>query len=215
MARQKEQARAAGKFKMAANLEYSGPATTFHGYDTLEAKGNVLALYKDGAPVNELHRRRDRRRGARRHAVLRRIRRPGRRPRRAAQSAHGIFAVEDTQKIQAAVFGHHGVVEHRQADGRRWRQRAGRPAGARAHHAQPLGHAPDAQGLARSARRACAAEGFAGRSGQDALRLRPQPADDRRRDPPRRAHRQCRNPRQCGDAGARAADRRGAEDRVP
>ncbi len=52
MARQKEQARAAGKFKMAANLEYDGPATAFHGYDNLEFKGNVLALYKDGAAVN-------------------------------------------------------------------------------------------------------------------------------------------------------------------
>ena len=40
MARQSDQARAAGKFKMAANLEYDGPATTFHGYETLEAKGN-------------------------------------------------------------------------------------------------------------------------------------------------------------------------------
>ncbi len=48
MARQKEQARAAGKFKMAAALDYSGPATTFHGYETLEFKGKVLALYKDG-----------------------------------------------------------------------------------------------------------------------------------------------------------------------
>jgi alanyl-tRNA synthetase len=27
------------------------------------------------------------------------------------RSSHGIFAVEDTQKIQAAVFGHHGVVK--------------------------------------------------------------------------------------------------------
>jgi len=27
------------------------------------------------------------------------------------QSVHGIFAVEDTQKIQATVFGHHGVVK--------------------------------------------------------------------------------------------------------
>ncbi|MDP2794652.1 MAG: alanine--tRNA ligase-related protein, partial [Sulfurisoma sp.] len=54
MAHQREQARAAGKFKMAANLEYDGPATTFHGYDMLEAKGNVLALYKGGAQVNEL-----------------------------------------------------------------------------------------------------------------------------------------------------------------
>ena len=54
MQHQKETARAAGKFKMAANLEYDGPETTFHGYDVLEEKGNILALYKDGAPVNEL-----------------------------------------------------------------------------------------------------------------------------------------------------------------
>jgi alanyl-tRNA synthetase len=33
--RQREQARAAGKFKMAAGLEYSGAATTFHGYEHL------------------------------------------------------------------------------------------------------------------------------------------------------------------------------------
>ena len=65
--RQKEQARAAGKFKMAANLEYDGPATTFHGYDALEHKGNILALYKDGVPVNETQRRRDGRGGAGRH----------------------------------------------------------------------------------------------------------------------------------------------------
>lgn len=78
MARQKEQARAAGKFKMAANLDYDGPETTFHGYELLEEKGNILALYKDSAPVNELlegemgvvvldH-----------TPVLRRVRRPGR-----------------------------------------------------------------------------------------------------------------------------------------
>jgi alanyl-tRNA synthetase len=55
MAAQREQARAAGKFKMAVNLEYDGPATNFHGYDTLEHKGNILALYKDGVEVNELN----------------------------------------------------------------------------------------------------------------------------------------------------------------
>ncbi|MHB8166516.1 MAG: alanine--tRNA ligase, partial [Sulfuricella sp.] len=110
MARQKEQARAAGKFKMAANLEYAGPATAFHGYETLEAKGNVLALYRDGAPVNELVE------GEMGVAVLDNT------PfyaesggqvgdRGALQSVHGIFAVEDTQKIQASVFGHHGVVK--------------------------------------------------------------------------------------------------------
>jgi alanyl-tRNA synthetase len=109
MARQKEQARAAGKFKMAANLEYAGPATVFHGYEALEAKGNVLALYKDGSPVNELAE------GEIGVVVLDNT------PfyaesggqvgdRGALQSVHGIFAVEDTQKIQASVFGHHGVV---------------------------------------------------------------------------------------------------------
>ena len=36
--RQREQARAAGKFKMAQGLEYSGAATTFHGYDAARAR---------------------------------------------------------------------------------------------------------------------------------------------------------------------------------
>jgi alanyl-tRNA synthetase len=110
MARQKEQARAAGKFKMALALEYDGPATTFHGYETLDFKGNVLALYKDGTAVNELHE------GDLGVVVLDNT------PfyaesggqvgdRGELRSSHGIFAVEDTQKIQAAVFGHHGVVK--------------------------------------------------------------------------------------------------------
>jgi alanyl-tRNA synthetase len=110
MARQKEQARAAGKFKMATNLEYSGPATTFHGYDSLETKANVLALYKEGVAVNQLNE------GEMGVVVLDDT------PfyaesggqvgdRGALQSVHGIFAVEDTQKIQATVFGHHGVVK--------------------------------------------------------------------------------------------------------
>ncbi len=109
MARQKEQARAAGKFKMATNLEYSGPATTFHGYSELESKGNVLALYKDGVPVNQLAE------GEMGVVVLDDT------PfyaesggqvgdRGELRSVHGIFAVEDTLKIQATVFGHHGVV---------------------------------------------------------------------------------------------------------
>ena len=110
MAHQKEQARAAGKFKMAAALDYAGPVTTFHGYTLLEAKGNVLALYKEGVPVNELVE------GEMGVAVLDDT------PfyaesggqcgdRGVLQSVHGIFAVEDTLKIQASVFGHHGVVK--------------------------------------------------------------------------------------------------------
>jgi alanyl-tRNA synthetase len=109
MAQQKQQARAAGKFKMAANLEYAGPVTTFHGYDTLEHKGNVLALYKDGASVNELHE------GDTGVVVLDDTPFYAESGGQAGDSGelrsiHGIFAVEDTQKIQASVFGHHGVL---------------------------------------------------------------------------------------------------------
>ena len=110
MTRQKEQARAAGKFKMATNLEYAGPASTFHGYDGLESTGRILALYKDGVAVNELNE------GDLGVAVLDET------PfyaesggqvgdRGEIKAAGGIFAVEDTLKIQAAVFGHHGVVK--------------------------------------------------------------------------------------------------------
>jgi len=110
MARQKEQARAAGKFKMAANLEYDGPASVFHGYESLEAKGKVLALYKDGAAVEELHE------GDLGVVVLDHT------PfyaesggqvgdRGELKGSGGIFAVEDTLKIQATVFGHHGVLK--------------------------------------------------------------------------------------------------------
>ncbi len=110
MARQKEQARAAGKFKMAANLEYTGQETVFHGYESLEAKGKVLALYKDGAAVDALNE------GDLGVVVLDNT------PfyaesggqvgdRGELKSAGGIFAVEDTLKIQGAVFGHHGVLK--------------------------------------------------------------------------------------------------------
>ena len=110
MARQKEQARAAGKFKMALNLEYEGAATTFHGYEKLEIPAKVLALYKDGSAVQTLSE------GDQGVVVLDhtpfyaesggQIGDSGE-----LKSANGIFAVEDTQKIQAAVFGHHGILK--------------------------------------------------------------------------------------------------------
>ncbi|MDP3610032.1 MAG: alanine--tRNA ligase [Methylophilus sp.] len=110
MARQKEQARAAGKFKMATNLEYAGQSTTFHGYEQLETQAKVLALYKDGTAVNTLNE------GEIGIVVLDdtpfyaesggQIGDSGE-----LRASNGIFEVEDTQKIQAAVFGHHGVLK--------------------------------------------------------------------------------------------------------
>jgi alanyl-tRNA synthetase len=110
MNRQKEAARAAGKFRMAAGLQYQGPETKFHGYEALEWEGKVLALYREGVKVDEL------REGDMGTVVLDET------PfyaesggqvgdRGVLQSARGIFAVEDTQKIQAAVFGHQGVLK--------------------------------------------------------------------------------------------------------
>ena len=109
MSRQKEQARSAGKFKMATNLEYDGEATKFQGYEHLESKATVLALYKDGAAVKELSE------GDLGVVVLNET------PFYAEsggqigdcgelKSTNGIFSVEDTLKIQASVFGHHGVL---------------------------------------------------------------------------------------------------------
>jgi alanyl-tRNA synthetase len=52
MNRQKEQARAAAKFKVAAGLEYTGADTAFHGYEHLVCERSaVTAIYVDGSPV--------------------------------------------------------------------------------------------------------------------------------------------------------------------
>ncbi|MEP7283958.1 MAG: alanine--tRNA ligase, partial [Rubrivivax sp.] len=52
MGRQREQARAAAKFKVAAGLEYTGDASLFHGYEQLVCEhSKVTALYLDGSPV--------------------------------------------------------------------------------------------------------------------------------------------------------------------
>lgn len=110
MSRQKEQARSAGKFKMAVNLEYNGANTNFKGYETLEAPAKILALYKDSVTVKQLTE------GEQGIVVLDST------PFYAESGGqvgdngvlkgdNGIFAVEDTQKIQAAVFGHHGILK--------------------------------------------------------------------------------------------------------
>jgi alanyl-tRNA synthetase len=54
MEQQKKTARAAGKFKMAAKVEYAGEKTKFVGYESLVHNTHVLALYSEGVSVQEL-----------------------------------------------------------------------------------------------------------------------------------------------------------------
>jgi alanyl-tRNA synthetase len=135
MERQKQQARAAGKFKMTAAIEYNGDKTTFVGYDTLVQEGKVVALYVGGTAVQKVE--------AGQEAivvldttpfyaesggqvgdsgVLEKLvsGRGGNPPSPPAPLPEGEgsavsepsarFEVIDTQKIQPDVFGHHGAL---------------------------------------------------------------------------------------------------------
>ncbi|WP_321930046.1 alanine--tRNA ligase [Burkholderia cenocepacia] len=111
MARQREQARAAGKFKATQGLEYSGAKTTFHGYEEIafdDAK--VVALYVDGSAVNEVKAGQD--------AVVVLDHTPFYAESGGQVGDQGVlanaatrFAVADTLKVQADVIGHHGTLE--------------------------------------------------------------------------------------------------------
>ena len=110
MQKQRDQARAAGKFKVAQGLDYKGKPTQFHGYDSLKHEGaKVTALYVDGSAVPSVK--------AGDAAVIVLDNTPF-----YAESGGQVgdkgelrnesirFAVEDTFKIQADVFGHQGEV---------------------------------------------------------------------------------------------------------
>ena len=107
--RQKSQARAAGKFKMDRALEYTGAGNTFVGYNELQATAKVLALYVEGTPAAEM------KAGQSGVVVLDttpfyaesggQVGDQG-----LLQTAGSQFEVEDTLKIKADVFGHHGVL---------------------------------------------------------------------------------------------------------
>lgn len=110
MQKQRDQARAAGKFKVAQGLDYKGAPTQFHGYETLKHEGaKVTALYVDGSAVPSVK--------AGDAAVIVLDNTPF-----YAESGGQVgdkgelrnesirFAVEDTFKIQADVFGHQGEV---------------------------------------------------------------------------------------------------------
>ena len=119
MDRQRGQARAAGKFKGSTALDYSGEPTHFHGYEELVREARVVGLYREGSAVAQLAP------GERGVVVLDHtpfyaesggqvgdrgvLESIG-----AARSGGGAslarFDVDDTLKIQADVFGHHGVL---------------------------------------------------------------------------------------------------------
>ena len=109
MEQQKKTARAAGKFKMAANVEYAGEKTKFVGYEALAHNTHVLALYADGVKVDELK--------AGQAGIVVLDTTPFYAESGGQVGDQGVigagsvrFEVEDTLKIQADVFGHHGVL---------------------------------------------------------------------------------------------------------
>ncbi len=110
MEKQKAQARAAGKFKMDKALEYSGAANQFTGYEQLAETAKIVAIYVDGTSAAAL------KAGQNGVVVLDttpfyaesggQVGDEG-----AITSGSARFAVGDTLKIKADVFGHHGTLE--------------------------------------------------------------------------------------------------------
>ncbi|MDR2155112.1 MAG: alanine--tRNA ligase [Burkholderiaceae bacterium] len=110
MAQQKAAGRAAGKFKMDRQVDYGGAGNVFTGYDHLSDAARVVALYADGASVSALQP------GQSGIVVLDTT------PFYAESGGQvgdvGVldapeveFSVQDTQKIKADVYGHHGVMQ--------------------------------------------------------------------------------------------------------
>ncbi len=112
MERQRRQARAAGKFRAEAALEYEGEHTAFHGYEHLEiTDARVVALYVGGTSVPKMSE------GDLGIVVLDRTPfyaeaggQGGDSGGLAAKDGAVRFEVDDTQKIRAEVFGHHGTL---------------------------------------------------------------------------------------------------------
>lgn len=109
MGRQRDQARAASKFKSAAGLEYTGAQTQFVGYERLSQSATVTGLYRDGTACAQAK--------AGDAVVVVLDTTPfyaesgGQVGDAGILQADGLrIEIEDTQKISAEVFGHHGRV---------------------------------------------------------------------------------------------------------
>jgi alanyl-tRNA synthetase len=108
MERQKAAGRAAGKFRMDKALDYTGVGHKFTGYELLEEPARVVALYHEGKPVQQLDEG---------HAGVVVLDTTPFYAESGGQvgdcgilAAEGVqFGVDDTQKIKADVFGHHGT----------------------------------------------------------------------------------------------------------
>ena len=111
MERQRTTARAAGKFKMAAGVEYTGEKTRFVGYESLQHAAKVVALYVEGRAVPEITAGQD--------AVIVLDATPFYAESGGQAGDAGVlsatdgarFVVTDTLKVQPDVFGHHGRLE--------------------------------------------------------------------------------------------------------
>jgi alanyl-tRNA synthetase len=109
MTGQQERSRSAGKFSAKEKLTYEGAKTDFKGYESLDATGNVLALYRDGAAVKDLK--------AGDIGVIVLDKTPFYAESGGQVGDVGVlatssatFEVGDTQKIQVDVFGHYGKL---------------------------------------------------------------------------------------------------------
>lgn len=110
MSRQREMARASGKFKVAADLRYDGVETQFKGYEHLSTEAKVTALYVNGTAVDTVT--------ADQEAVVVLDTTPfyaesGGQVGDTGQlkTPDSCFVVTDTQKIQPNVFGHQGILQ--------------------------------------------------------------------------------------------------------
>jgi alanyl-tRNA synthetase len=109
MLRQKTMARAAGKFKMDKALEYSGALNSFVGYEELQATSKIIAIYVEGTLASAIN--------AGQNGVIVLDTTPFYAESGGQVGDEGVmtlgfsqFVVEDTQKIKADVFGHHGTL---------------------------------------------------------------------------------------------------------